>query len=303
MVEIVADRVQAFVFEVDQIDIGQPGLVTTRKNQSPAIGRKRRRRHSHHAFKSQVLHLFILFDIPDIKMIPPSALSGKSQQFSVGRDRRPRPKRVQRFENGQPFSLDHNLRLAAVKARAHDLGIALVVAKMIEPDAVAVGYFGFDIKTRFGARFGQFIRWVVIGDIGQVVLVQMVLPGFVEFFQRFTGSDLEDLGEGLRPPPILKKLFEDIFAVPVGHEMADRLAFFVHLIGAVDIVHLGDGHQSTGKERVADDHIAETRPLARPIFGQALGKPQRGRTKIENRVPLHNPGDAVKSEDMHQFVV
>ena len=210
---------------------------------------------------------------------------------------------MQRFENRQALALDDDFALPAVEIRADKLGIALVVAEVVEGIAVGARNFGFDIETRRGASLGQFGGGVALRNIGQVALAQVVLPGLVKIGEGLAGGQLEDLGEGLGSPPVGEELLEDIGAVAVGHKVADRLAFLVHLVGAVYIVHLLDRRQTPRKERVADDHIAEAGPLARPVFGQALGKPQWRRAKVENFVALERAGNDVEGEDVDQFVV
>ena len=89
---------------------------------------------------------------------------------------------MQGLKDRQALAFDYDLGFAAVAARADDLRIALIVAKVVECAAVARNDFGLDVKAALRAGSGQFGWRIAIGNRRQVALVQMVLPSLIELF-------------------------------------------------------------------------------------------------------------------------
>ena len=310
VVDVVRQRSQLPRGHVGDVQIGQPAPVGAGEHDRIGARRPFGRRYRDDGGKTEPLSFLPPPQVPYDQMVPTVALGREGQEIAVSGHGQATEERVQRFEGGGALAFDDDLGLAAFERTPDDLGIPLGIA--VIQHLLAVGrrrparrwhHARLEVEPRVGERRRHLARWIGTLDGRQNRLVEVVLPALVQIRQRLPRGDLEDLGELLSSPPVLQQPVEDIFAVFTGHELADGLAFLVHLETAGDLVHLGDRRQAMREQGVADDHGGPAVPLTRPVFRQAFGEPQRPRPVLGDAPAAQDMPYEVEHEHVNELVV
>ena len=297
--------------EIEQKEVGGAAAAGAGEGDPAAPGRPGRRRQGHQLLEGEPLPAPPLLQVPQDQVVAAVALGHEGQHPAVGRHVETGAQGMEGLVLGLALAGHHQAVPAAADAGPGDGGIALVVAEEHEGDGVgwqlAARGRGDDRRLQVvsGARerVRQAPRRLTLVDVGQVVLLHAVDPGRVEIGQALAGGGLEDAAELLAAPPVVQQPGEDVLAVALGHEVADRLAFLVHLEGAVDPVHPGDGGQAAAEHGVAQDHVGIAVLGTGEVLGEPLGEPEGAEPDVGGAAAAQDRADAVEHEDVDQLVV